>query len=160
MSKTTDTLILEEFLPFRLSRLSESISLKFAQHYKREYGMTRPEWRALAALGQLGTLTGTQICQHSNMHKTKVSRAVQSLSQRGWLQRKRDDSDRRVEYLQLTPIGRRRYAKLVGLAHQFQADLLSSLSPSALTSVNKALKILEELEVQADYLSAKKTLET
>lgn len=147
MKKTSDTLILEEFLPFRLSRLSESISLKFAQHYKREYGMTRPEWRALAALGQLGTLTSTQICQHSNMHKTKVSRAVQSLSKRGWLIRKRDDSDRRVEYLQLSAIGLRRYSKLVELAQQFQNELLSTMSPSAISTVNKALRILENLEL-------------
>lgn len=147
MNKAPDLLVLEQFLPFRLSRLSESISLKFAQHYKREYGMTRPEWRALAALGQLGTLTSTQICQHSNMHKTKVSRAVLALSQRGWLNRKRDDNDRRIEYLQLTPIGKRCYAKLVGLAHQFQAELSSSMSSSELATVNEALRILERLEI-------------
>ena len=150
MKKTNDILILEKFLPFRLSRLSESISLKFAQHYKREYGMTRPEWRALAALGQLGTLTSTEICQHSNMHKTKVSRAVQALSERGWLIRKRDDDDRRVEYLQLSAIGQRRYSKLVVLAKQFQHELLSSMSPSALSTVDKALSILEELELSKD----------
>ncbi len=112
--------------------------------------MTRPEWRALAALGQLGTLTSTQICQHSNMHKTKVSRAVQSLSKRGWLIRKRDDSDRRVEYLQLSAIGLRRYSKLVELAQQFQNELLSTMSPSAISTVNKALLILENLELNKD----------
>ncbi len=147
MNKAYAPLILEQFLPFRLSRLSESISLKFAQHYKREYGMNRPEWRALAALGQLGMLTSTQICQHSNMHKTKVSRAVQSLSQRGWLLRKRDDRDRRIEYLQLTPMGKRRYTKLVALAHQFQSEIESTMSSSELSTVNKALRILEKLEI-------------
>ncbi|MFK7996305.1 MAG: MarR family winged helix-turn-helix transcriptional regulator [Granulosicoccus sp.] len=144
MNKATAPLILEQFLPFRLSRLSESVSLKFAQHYKREFGMTRPEWRALAALGQLGTLTSTQICQHSNMHKTKVSRAVQALNKRGWLHRKRDTDDRRIEYLQLTPMGKRRYAKLVGLAHQFQSEVSSAMSSSELSTVNEALRILEE----------------
>lgn len=147
MNKSTAPLILEQFLPFRLSRLSESISLKFAQHYKREFGMTRPEWRALAALGQLGTLTSTQICQHSNMHKTKVSRAVQALNQRGWLHRKRDKADRRIEYLQLTQIGRRRYTKLVALAHQFQSDMDSTMSAAELATVNEAIRILEQLEV-------------
>lgn len=150
MNKATAPLILEEFLPFRLARLSESVSLKFAKHYKREFGMTRPEWRALAALGQLGTLTSTQICQHSNMHKTKVSRAVHGLNQRRWLNRKRDDQDRRIEYLQLTPVGRRRYTKLVGLAHKFQSELFSSMSPAELSTVNEALRILEALEIKAD----------
>lgn len=150
MNKTTTPLILEQFLPFRLSRLSESVSLKFAQHYKREFGMTRPEWRALAALGQLGTLTSTQICQHSNMHKTKVSRAVHALNQRRWLIRKRDERDRRIEYLQLTPMGSRRYTKLVGLAHQFQSEMFATMSSSELSTVNEALRILEALEIGGD----------
>ena len=153
MKKTTSPLILEEFLPFRLSRLSESVSLKFAQHYKREFGMTRPEWRALAALGQLGMLTSTQICQHSNMHKTKVSRAVHSLDKRGWLKRERDDQDRRIDYSQLTPLGKKRYAKLVALAHQFQAEMFSTMSLSELSTVNEALRLLEALEINSTRLT-------
>ncbi len=146
MSHTTDTLVLEEFLPFRLNRLSESISLKFAQHYKREYGMTRPEWRALAALGQHGELTSTQIGKFSTMHKTKVSRAVQALSKRGWLHRQRDDNDRRVEYVKLTPNGRKNYVKIVELAHAFEEELTASMDESAKATVQSALKLLEELE--------------
>ncbi len=146
MSDSSDLLILEQFLPFRLNRLSESVSQNFAQHYRREYGMTRPEWRTLAVLGQHGVQTSTQICAHSTMHKTKVSRAVQSLATRGWLVRERDMADRRLEYLHLTAKGRKHYAKLVVLANEFELDLKNSLTPSAYATVQKALTLLEELE--------------
>lgn len=145
MSNTSELLVLEKFLPFQLNRLSESISQDFAQLYRREYGMTRPEWRTLAVLGQHGTQTSTQICNHSTMHKTKVSRAVQSLATRGWLVRERDASDRRLEYLHLTPKGRSNYTKLVELANDYQLELQNSLSPSAYATVQKALSLLEDL---------------
>lgn len=147
MSDSENTLVLEQFLPFRLSRLSEAVSLKFAAHYKRAYGMTRPEWRALAALGQHGNLTSSQICRYCNMHKTKVSRAVQALFERGWLTRSRDAADRRVEYLQLTDKGRKNYIKLIDLANSFEKELTAPLSASAQATVSKALKLLEGLAV-------------
>lgn len=146
MNTPDDKLILEEFLPFRLNRLSESVSLKFAQSYKREFGMTRPEWRTLATLGQHGILTSTQICGFSTMHKTKVSRAVQSLAKRGWLTRERDQADRRVEYLQLTQRGVKSYGKLVQMAREFELELIQSLPADAFESISEALDILESLE--------------
>lgn len=146
MRTPEDKLILEEFLPFRLNRLSESVSLKFAQTYKREFGMTRPEWRTLATLGQHGRLTSTQICGFSTMHKTKVSRAVQSLAKRGWLTRERDLADRRVEYLQLTQRGVRSYGKLVQMAREFELEFIRSLPTDAFDTINKALGLLESVD--------------
>ena len=146
MNDPENRLILEQFLPFRLSRLSEAVSLKFATHYKRVYGMTRPEWRALAALGQHGNLTSSQICQFCTMHKTKVSRAVQALFERGWITRNRDVADRRVEFLQLTDKGRKNYIKLVDLANTFESELTAPLSSSAQASIRQALELLEGLE--------------
>lgn len=64
---------LESFLPYRLNRAAELISLSFAREYKQRYRLTRPEWRALAALGNVGRMTATEIGTHSNMHKTKVT---------------------------------------------------------------------------------------
>ena len=51
----------------------------FAAVYKAEYGMTRPDWRVLANLGQYGRQSARQICARAGMHKTEVSRAVARL---------------------------------------------------------------------------------
>ena len=56
-----DILILEDFLPYRLNRLAEAVSRDFSRIYRERYGLTRPEWRTLAALGQYGTMTAKQI---------------------------------------------------------------------------------------------------
>lgn len=81
------TLILDAFLPYRLNRLAEAASDEVRPIYRDRYGMNRPEWRTLIVLAHLGRATATEICIHSNQHKTKVSRAVRALEDRRWLKR-------------------------------------------------------------------------
>lgn len=122
-----ELLSLEDFLPYRLNRLADAVSRSFAQIYRDRFGLTRPEWRLLATLGQYGTMTATAIGQHSAMHKTKVSRAVTGLEKRRWLARRADTADRRVEHLSLTKAGEEVYRELIPLAHTFERDLLDRL---------------------------------
>src|SRR4051794_40868674 len=71
-----EMLELETFLPYRLYRLADAVSREFSTIYSDRFGLTRPEWRTLAGLGQHGTTTATALGEQSAMHKTKVSRAV------------------------------------------------------------------------------------
>ncbi len=102
---------LDGFIPYRLNRASELVSLSFARQYKQEFDLTRPEWRTLAALGSVGVMTAKDIGAHSHMHKTKVSRAVQALEQRHWLKRVPSDTDRRFEQIELTAHGQATLSK-------------------------------------------------
>lgn len=137
-----DVLTLETFLPYRLNRLAEDVSRNFSRVYRDRFGITRPEWRLLATLGQYGTMTATAVGQHSAMHKTKVSRAVAALQQRHWLTRTPDDADRRIEHLRLTSAGLAAYRELVPIAHAFEARLLAALSDSDKKAV---LRLITEL---------------
>ncbi|WP_349358784.1 MarR family winged helix-turn-helix transcriptional regulator [Stappia sp.] len=127
----TDRLTLDRFLPYRLVRASDLVSQRFAALYKARYGISRPEWRTFAILGEVDGVTATEIGRRSTMHKTKVSRAVAALEARGWLIRQIDEADRRVEHLRLTPSGRKVYGELATLAHAFQAELAEDLGPAA-----------------------------
>lgn len=140
---TQDILALESFLPYRLNRLAEAVSRDFAQLYKDRFGLTRPEWRTLATLGQFGTMTATEIGAHSAMHKTKVSRAVAELESRKWLARSQDDKDRRIERLVLTRAGSAAYGEMVPLAQRFQAELLGRLNKADQAALLSAFSALE-----------------
>lgn len=124
---SNDHLDLEAFLPYRLNRLADAVSRGFSRIYRERHGLTRPEWRLLATLGQYGSMTATAIGAHSAMHKTKVSRAVSSLEERGWLRRVADEDDRRVEHLSLTRAGTATYRGLVPLANAYEQALLNAL---------------------------------
>lgn len=135
---------LESFLPYRLNRAAELISLSFAKEYKSRYQMTRPEWRTLAALGSVGRMTATEVGVHSHMHKTKVSRAVHTLEQRRWLKRTEDGADRRVEHLELTPLGQNSYLEIADIARAYQASLEQSLGQGAIERIEAGLADVEK----------------
>lgn len=136
-------LALEGFLPYRLNRLADAVSREFQKIYKQRHGLTRPEWRTLATLGQFGTMTATAIGGHSSMHKTKVSRAVAELERRKWLERTVAPEDRRVEHLRLTRAGAKVYREMVPLAHNFENAILDRISATERAAVAKALSALE-----------------
>ncbi|MCP4316097.1 MAG: winged helix-turn-helix transcriptional regulator [Hyphomicrobiales bacterium] len=136
-------LALEAFIPYKLNRAAELVSRRFAVIYKDHDGLTRPEWRTLATLGQYGTLTATAIGAHSSMHKTKVSRAVQSLEERNWLKRTTDENDRRVEHLVLTLEGARNYKRLAELAYELEMRLKDTLGEQNFEALNRGLVAVE-----------------
>jgi len=120
---------LERFLPYRLNVVAEAVSQALSRLYRQRYGIGVPEWRVLATLGQYRGMTAKQIGAHSRMHKTKVSRAVAGLEERGFLSREANPADMREVFLALTPEGDRIYRDLVpevmNLAAALTADLTS-----------------------------------
>ena len=136
---------LENFLPYRLDRISEALSRHFQPVYRDEHGMTRPEWKVLAHLGQAETLTAREIVRRTGLHKTKVSRAVSALENRRWLERNRDEADRRIEHLTLTRTGRKGYDALTALLKTREAELLNRLSGEEMETGGRALAILDRV---------------
>ncbi|TYR31974.1 MarR family transcriptional regulator [Mesorhizobium microcysteis] len=145
-----ELLSLEDFLPYRLNRLADAVSRSFAQIYRDRFGLTRPEWRLLATLGQYGTMTATAIGQHSAMHKTKVSRAVTGLEKRRWLARRVDTADRRVEHLSLTKAGEEVYRELIPLAHAFERELLGKLGAEDRKALLAGIAAMERATCPSD----------
>ncbi len=141
---------LEEFLPFRLVRAADAVSLDFAHIYKQKHGLSRPEWRVLANLAELRRATATEIGLRSAMHKTKVSRAVFELERRKWLNRRTDGSDRRVEWLELTKLGEAQFAGLAALARDFEKRLLAALGAGATRALLLTLRKLESIRLSSN----------
>jgi DNA-binding MarR family transcriptional regulator len=135
---------LETFLPYRLNRLAETVSREFSKIYRDRFGLTRPEWRTLATLGEFATMTATAIGEHSSMHKTKVSRAVAELERRKWLTRTADAADRRVEHLALTKAGRGAYMELVPLAKAFEEGLAERLTHADRAALLSGMRAMEQ----------------
>lgn len=119
---------LQDFLPYRLSILAETVSQSLSSLYNARYGIAIPEWRVIAILGQYGTLTAKQIGACSRMHKTKVSRAVTSLEKRGAVERTANADDMREAFVSLTEAGRAIYADLTPQATAFSNALMEALS--------------------------------
>ena len=104
--------------------------------------MLRNEWRVLFHLGIYGRMTASDIAQRAQMHKTKLSRAVQRLAERRYLVRERDAGDRRVEHLALTVTGRKVYDDLRELARDYDEARVEGLAPEEFARLKSLLGVL------------------
>lgn len=135
---------LESFLPYRLNVLATVVSHGLSSIYTSRYGFGIPEWRVIATLGQFGAMTAKEIGAHSHMHKTKVSRAVASLTKRRLIQRRANRQDLREAFLSLTAQGTAIYDDLVPVAQRFAAELASGLTAAEAAQLDALLAKLTD----------------
>lgn len=122
---------LTQFLPYQLAAAAERVSHEFAVTYRREFGISIPEWRVLAHLSQEGEVSVREIEARVAMEKSKVSRAASRLEAAGYVAKRVNADDRRLVVLNLTEGGRALMARLVPMALAYQRELLAALGPEA-----------------------------
>lgn len=127
MADAPDDFHLDEFLPYRLSVVASRISRDFAQIYEREFGLTIPEWRVIAHLGEADSVSVREIHQRVDMDKSRVSRAAARLEAAGLITKTANPGDRRLVSLRLTPQGRELLALIRPRALAYQAELIARL---------------------------------
>jgi DNA-binding MarR family transcriptional regulator len=131
---------LEEFLPYRLSLLSNTVSQGIAQIYQADHRISIPEWRVMAVLGRFPGLTASQVCERTVMDKVTVSRAVKMLLDKQLVQRLTHTDDRRKRPLQVThPQGHKLLEEIIPFALDYQAELLGSLEPGEWRLLDKLI---------------------
>jgi DNA-binding MarR family transcriptional regulator len=145
----SDELILENFLPYRLSILSHTVSTTIAQVYEERFKLSIPEWRVIAILGRFPGLSAVEVAERTFMDKVAVSRAVTKLIKNGRVDRQFADADRRRSILNLSEEGRRVHGEVAPLALQFEQDLLEGLSEEEIGNLDV---IMERLMAQASAL--------
>ena len=122
-----DLLVLEDFLPYRLSILSNRVSRAIATRYADTFDLTIPEWRIIAVLGRRPGLTAKEIAEATEMDKVAVSRAVARLVASKRVQARADAEDARRQILALTSQGESVHARIAPIALAAEEKLLSTL---------------------------------
>lgn len=147
--KISSSLILKEFLPYRLSTLSNRISRSIADRYEEKFALSLPEWRTIAILGEESDLSAADVADRSAMDKVAVSRAVKSLLETGRIERHFSPDDRRRSVLALSALGREVYEKVVPLALSYESALLNEFSKEEQAFLDKILNKLNEIQLHA-----------
>lgn len=126
--QTQQDLDLDRFVPYRLSVLTNRVSSAIARHYSERFGLSIPEWRVMAVLGQSFSLSAREVATRTAMDKVQVSRAVASLMRTRRVARSEDAKDGRVTRLSLTRQGKAIYDEIVPLALHLEELFLSTLN--------------------------------
>ncbi|MFN7137180.1 MAG: MarR family winged helix-turn-helix transcriptional regulator [Thermomonas sp.] len=143
-------LVLERFLPYRLSVLSNRLSGAIAREYSQRFDLGVTEWRVMAILGRTPDLSANQVAQRSAMDKVAVSRAVARLLAAGRIEREFDEDDRRRSVLRLSEAGYAIYDAVVPLALGFEQQVLGELAEDERALLFRLLDRLDELELRAE----------
>ncbi len=144
-------LILENFLPYRLSILSNTVSSTIATAYNKRFGLSIPEWRVIAVLGRFPGLSAVEVAERTLMDKVAVSRAVTKLINADRINRQFADADRRRSILHLSEKGRQVHDEIAPLALKFEEDLLHGLSEDEIQTLSV---IMERLLARARLIGA------
>jgi len=127
-ARASQRLALDAFVPYRLSVLTNQVSNAIALQYADRFGLTIPEWRVMATLGETPGLSARDVAARTAMDKVQVSRAVSSLMAARRVQRSYDAEDGRVTHLSLTRAGRTIYDEIVPVALHLEETFLSALT--------------------------------
>jgi DNA-binding MarR family transcriptional regulator len=146
MRLTMSEFDLSQFLPYQLAAAAERVSRDFADVYRRQFGISIPEWRVLAHLAQEGEVSVRDIEGRAAMEKSKVSRAASRLEAAGYVAKQVNPGDRRLVSLTITDKGRALMARIVPHALDYQARLVAALGADGPALARALRGILERDE--------------
>lgn len=141
---------LSRFLPYQLSLASNAVSGRIAMEYRQRWGLSIPEWRVMAVLGDSGAKTQRDLTKRTLMDKVAVNRACKVLEERDLAQRTPNEQDGRSHLLDLTDSGRAMHSEIMPLALEMERRLFAGFSEDELQLFRT---LLERARLQAEGLS-------
>ena len=112
----------------------------YADKQAARYGITRAQWAVLAKVERTEGLKQSELAELMEMQPITLTRLVDRLCDHGWIERRGDDTDRRVNRLYLRKAARPLLGKLSGLRSELTATALEGINPS------EAQRLLAQLE--------------
>jgi DNA-binding MarR family transcriptional regulator len=114
-------------LGFLLSDVSRLMRRRFAQK-AQAYGLTAPQWRALAQLKRCGEVNQAELSGLLESEPMTVSRLVERLELSGLIERISDPADRRAKLVRLTTKSRTIFDDIGEIANEVYQEALEGLS--------------------------------
>ena len=123
----------EDFLTFRMNRLSNALRTNLTKAYLEDFDLSLPEWRLLALVARFSPLRFSEVTSRSGMDKGQVSRTLRVMEKRGLTKLKVIRGSRAIEALaapvlvSITAKGRALYKSVLPVARRRQAEMLLTL---------------------------------
>jgi len=108
------------------------------------YGITRAQWAVLAKVERNEGLKQSELAEQMEMQPITLTRLIDKLCENGWIERRGDDNDRRVNRLYLKKAARPLLGKLAGLRSELTATALDGIHPTDAHRMLAQLDIIKE----------------
>lgn len=120
---------LENFIPYQLSIVSNTLSEEIAREYRERFDLGTTEWRVMAVLARYDDqgLSARAVARLTAMDKVAISRALARLVAKGRVLRRTHHGDKRRSVLRLSAAGWRIHDVVAPRARQHERELLATL---------------------------------
>ncbi|SDI87291.1 transcriptional regulator, MarR family [Bradyrhizobium lablabi] len=113
----------------------------YADKQAARHGITRAQWAVLAKVERTEGLKQTELAEQMEMQPITLTRLVDKLCNNGWIERRGDETDRRVNRLYLRKTARPLLGKLSGLRSEITTMALEGINPA------DAHRLLDQLDL-------------
>src|ERR1700710_979595 len=116
----------------------------YADKQAARYGITRAQWAVLAKVERTEGLKQSELAEQMEMQPITLTRLIDKLCDNDWIERRGDETDRRVNRLYLKKAARPLLGKLAGLRSELTATALAGITPSDAQRLLGQLELIKE----------------
>jgi DNA-binding MarR family transcriptional regulator len=117
----------EHYIGYSITDVGRLLRTVFERRV-RAFGLTRAQWLVIARMRRRPGLSQSEIADLLEIEKASAGRLIDRMEAKGWLQRRDDASDRRINRLHLTPEAERLHAAIWPIAEATVGTALGDLS--------------------------------
>jgi DNA-binding MarR family transcriptional regulator len=146
---------IKELFSYRLNRLAFLSSTIAETINKERYGLDKQEWRFIGLLGAFQPMSLKNLAREANIDKSRASKSVALLTQRGLIERRANEQDGRGVQLSLSEAGQALYAEVFPMALRRNNEILDALTPSEKEQFDRILdKLIFKAIIMLESLNA------
>jgi len=113
------------------------------QYQCERFDLPDAEFRCLKLFDQERYLTSKGIARQMNVVKSRVTKIIDGLTRKGFVQRVKDPEDSRITLLSLTPAGQAKLADINQFMEEVHVEVLGRMPESQRTAVLSNLELLK-----------------
>ncbi len=117
----------EHYIGYTITDVSRLIRTVFERRV-RAYGLTRAQWLVVARVHRLPGLSQSAVADLLEIEKAPAGRLIDRMEAKGWLERRSDPKDRRINRLHLTTKGERIHTAIWPIAEATVDDAMANLT--------------------------------
>src|SRR6201990_1579533 len=116
----------------------------YADKQAARYGITRAQWAVLAKVKRTEGLKQSELAEQMEMQPITLTRLIDKLCDAGWIERRGDETDRRVNRLYLKDAAKPLLAQLSGLKSELTATAFGGAAPADAERLMTQLEDIKE----------------
>jgi MarR family transcriptional regulator for hemolysin len=117
----------DSYIGYMLSDVARLIRTIFDRRV-RDIGLTRGQWLVLTRVYRRPGISQTELSEMLEIDRASAGRMIDRMERNGWVERRPDRGDRRINRLHLTDEARKVHADMWAIAESTVDDALSPLS--------------------------------